>query len=171
MTTYETIYISAPTLTDDEAETLVSGYAEVVTSGGGALYANEKIGRRRLAYPIKKFEDGIYARLLYGSDASVPRELERRMRLSDKVLRFLTVKLDEEWAAASREQAVRDEQARKEAAKAAQEEAARREVAEAEASQEAGTRRAEATAEEPTPRAPEDASGGQAESRASDGQG
>jgi len=116
MQTYETLFVTTPTLTDDEERATVESLSEIVTGGGGTMVANDRMGRRRLAYPIMKHTDGVYVRFLYDSDADVPKALERRMRLSDKILRVLTVRLEERWALASKEQAVRDAQARIEAA-------------------------------------------------------
>src|SRR5262245_56031636 len=82
------------------------------------------MGRRRLAYVVRKFEDGVYTRFLYDSTPAAPKELDRRIRLSDKILRHLTVRLEPDWAEAAKEQAVRDEQARQEAARLAAEGAA-----------------------------------------------
>jgi small subunit ribosomal protein S6 len=113
--TYETIFITDPTLTEDDERTIVGGFAQIVSEGGGSMVANERMGRRRLAYPIKKFDDGVYTRFLYDSEPGVPKELERRIRISDKVIRYLTVRLEPDWAVASKEQAVRDAQARAEA--------------------------------------------------------
>jgi small subunit ribosomal protein S6 len=135
--TYETLFITLPTLTEDEEKAAVGALVQVVHDGGGSLAAADRMGRRRLAYPIRKFEDGVYTRLLYDADPAVPKELDRRIRLSDRVLRHLTVRLDEGWAAAAKEQAVRDAQARAEA------EAARAAEAEAgEAIEDAGSRQA-----------------------------
>jgi hypothetical protein len=79
------------------------------------------MGRRRLAYPIQKFEDGVYTRFLYDSEPTVPKELDRRLRINDKVIRHMTVCLEPDWAVAAKEQAVRDAQLRaeQEAARAA----------------------------------------------------
>jgi small subunit ribosomal protein S6 len=103
--TYETIFITSPTLTDEETETTVSMLAGVITDGGGDMIANERMGRRRLAYPINKFDDGVYTKFLYESEGTIPSELDRRGRLADQVLRSLTVRLDKEWAADARVQA------------------------------------------------------------------
>ncbi len=108
MPTYETLFITPPTLSDDDERATVEGLAAIVTDGGGAFTVNERMGRRRLAYAIRKFEDGVYTRFLYDADIAVPKELERRIRLSDNVLRSLTVRLEEDWAAASKIQAVKD---------------------------------------------------------------
>jgi len=113
--TYETVFITVPTLTDDEESALVGGLAQIIADGGGTLAANDRMGRRRLAYAIGKCDDGVYTRFLYDSEPAVPKELERRIRISDKVLRYLTVRLEPDWAVAAKEQAVRDAQARAEA--------------------------------------------------------
>ena len=115
MRTYETIYITNPTLTDEDDQATLEQFASVVTEAGGSVAVQERMGRRRLAYPIRKMEDGVYHRILYDSETSVPKELDRRLRISDKVLRHLTVYMDPEWAQATKEQAVRDAQARAEA--------------------------------------------------------
>jgi small subunit ribosomal protein S6 len=112
--TYETLFITLPTLSEDEEQASVAPLAQIV-SERGVMVANERIGRRRLAYPIKKFEDGVYTRFLYDADEALPRELERRLRISDKVLRHMTIRLEEDWAVAAKEQAVRDAAARVEA--------------------------------------------------------
>ncbi len=116
MQTYETLFVTTPTLTDEEEQSMVEVLAQIVTDGGGTFTANERMGRRRLAYPIQKYNDGVYVRFLYDSDPAVPKELERRLRISDRILRVLTVRLEPKWAVAAKEQAVRDAQARVEAA-------------------------------------------------------
>jgi small subunit ribosomal protein S6 len=113
--TYETVFITLPTMTDEEERVVVDALTAVVTDGGGVFAANDRMGRRRLAYPIKKFEDGVYTRFLYDSDSGVPKELDRRLRISEKVIRHMTVSMELDWAVASKEQAVRDAQARVEA--------------------------------------------------------
>ena len=163
MQTYETIFITIPTLTDQEESDLVEGWAAVVTDGGGSFAANERMGRRRLAYPIRKFEDGVYVRFLYDSASEVPHELERRFGLSDKVLRHLTVKLERDRAVAAKEQAVKDAAARVEAEAARLRQAEERAEAEAKAEAEAEAKaeeeakaRAEAEAAAPEETAPEE---------------
>ena len=139
MPTYETIFITVPNITEDDERATVETLAQIVTDGGGSMVTRDRMGRRRLAYPIRKFEDGVYTRLLYDSDAAVPRELERRFRLSENVLRYLTVCLEKEWAVQAKEDAVRDAKRRAEAeaaAVAAAIEAAKEEAAKAEAAKE-----------------------------------
>lgn len=121
MPTYETLFITLPTLTEDEEKATVSAMVQAVTDGGGQVVAAERMGRRRLAYSIRKFDEGIYQRLLFDAPRELPRELERRVRISDRILRHLTVRLEEDWAEAAKKQAVRDAEARAEAARAAAE--------------------------------------------------
>lgn len=120
MPTYETLFITLPTLTDEEEKATVAAIVQTLADNGGQLVAAERMGRRRLAYPIRKFDEGVYQRLLYDAPPQLPRELERRMRISDRILRHLTVRLEEDWAEAAKQQAVRDREAR-EAAELARE--------------------------------------------------
>ena len=113
--TYETVFITVPTLTDEEDRGVVDALAAIVSDGGGVFTANDRMGRRRLAYAIKKFEDGVYTRFLFDSEPGVPKELDRRLRINDKVIRHMTVRLEPDWAVAAKEQAVRDAQARADA--------------------------------------------------------
>jgi small subunit ribosomal protein S6 len=146
--TYETLFITPPNLVPEDESTTIETMSQIVTEGGGSITVAERMGRRRLAYPIREFDEGVYVRLLYDSGVDVPKELERRIRLADNVLRGLTVRLDEDWAKHAKEQAVRDAQRRAEA------EAAAAAAAEAEAEKAA----AEAEkAEEPTEKAEEPA--------------
>jgi small subunit ribosomal protein S6 len=112
MQTYESLFITPPTLTEDEERETIEAMARVVADGGGSMVANDRLGRRRLAYPILKHADGIYVRFLYDAEAAVPKELERRMRISDKILRVLTVRLDPDWADHAKKQVVLDAEAR-----------------------------------------------------------
>ena len=137
MQTYETLFITTPTLTEEEEKTTVETLSEIVTQGGGSMVVNERMGRRRLAYPIQKHNDGVYIRFLYDSEAAVPKELERRIRLSDRILRVLTVRLEGKRATVTKEQAIRDAQARVEAAERELVEAAEREALEAAAKEKA----------------------------------
>ena len=107
MKTYESIIITTPELPEAEEKALMDGMVAIINDRDGTLHINDRMGRRRLAYAIKKSEDGVYTRLLYDSESDVPREMERRLHLSDKVLRVMTVFLEKQWAVDARDHAVR----------------------------------------------------------------
>jgi len=123
LTTYETIIITTPEMPEDDEKALIESMISIVTERDGKLHINDRMGRRRMAYPIKKLDDGVYTRLLYESGSDAPQEMERRLRISDKVLRVMTVHLEKEWAKDAREGAVQLIADREEAARRAVEEA------------------------------------------------
>lgn len=94
MRSYETIYIVQPDLNDDEFKVLSEKVQETITSMNGECSRLEDWGSRKLAYLVKKFSRGRYFYLNFEGDAPLVAELERRLRLDDKVLRFQTVKLE-----------------------------------------------------------------------------
>jgi small subunit ribosomal protein S6 len=89
---YETGVIIAPNLSDGEIEQQIRQMTELIASMKGHLLREERWGKRKLAYPIKKFTDGYYLFLDYEAEPEVPAELERRFRQSDQILRYMTVK-------------------------------------------------------------------------------
>lgn len=133
MQTYETLLITPPNLAEEDEKTAVDALLAIITDGGGKMHAQDRMGRRHLAYPIQKFEDGVYFRFLYEAEAAVPKELERRSRISDKFLRSLTVRLTKEWAEDAKKQAVIDAQRRIEMAEQAILDAEAKVLADAEA--------------------------------------
>lgn len=99
MRMYETIIIVQPDLGDEETKALTAKVQEIISSMKGDFKRLEDWGARKLAYPIKKFNRGRYYFLRFDGDASLIAELERRLRLDDKVLRYQSVKLEKEAAA------------------------------------------------------------------------
>jgi len=93
---YETIYICPPNLDEEKREEFSDMVHEVIYDFGGKIIKQECWGKRRLAYKVKHHKEGIYYYFLYGGDGSTVNELERRLKLSDDCIRFLTVRLDEE---------------------------------------------------------------------------
>ena len=96
---YETIYIVQPDLGDDELKGLSAKVQEVITSMKGDFRKLEDWGVRKLSYPINKFARGRYYYLRFDGDAPLIAELERRLRLDDKVIRYQSVKIEKETAA------------------------------------------------------------------------
>jgi small subunit ribosomal protein S6 len=92
MRIYETGFILAPNLADEETEQIILQMADIVTQREGRLIKQDKWGKRKLAYPIKKFSEGFYVFFQYEGKADIPLELERRFKQTDSVLRYLTLK-------------------------------------------------------------------------------
>ncbi len=93
---YETIYIVRPDLADEELKGLSAKVEEIIASMKGDFRRLEDWGIRKLAYPIKKVTRGRYYYLRFDGDAPLIAELERRLRLDDKVIRYQSVKLEKE---------------------------------------------------------------------------
>jgi len=91
---YETIAIASPNVTDDDLNQVVSSLEQVVTDGGGQVLNVDRWGKRRLAYRVKKFEEGNYFLIFHESPAPVVSELERRIRIDDRLIKFMTVLVD-----------------------------------------------------------------------------
>jgi small subunit ribosomal protein S6 len=91
---YETMYILRPDIPEEEVETHVAKYRDIVLEGGGEVLDCQMRGKRRLAYPIAKHREGIYVQLSHNGDGQQVAPLERAMRLSEDVIRYLTVKQD-----------------------------------------------------------------------------
>ena len=93
---YELVYIVAPTASDTELEALQRELNEHIETLGGAVESTDLWGRRKLAYAIGPFTEGIYIVQLISGPAAMISELERRLRVRDQVLRYLTVRVDED---------------------------------------------------------------------------
>jgi small subunit ribosomal protein S6 len=91
---YETMYILSPDIPEEEVETHVNKYRDLVTEAGAEVLDTQMRGKRRLAYPIAKHREGIYVQLNHNGDGQQVATLERAMRLSEDVIRYLTVKQD-----------------------------------------------------------------------------
>ena len=93
---YEVMFIVRPDVVEEELDKLVAGFEATVTNGGGAIKSSEKMGRRKLAYTVRKFNDGNYVLLTISANGPVVHELERRLRVTEPVIKFITVRIDEE---------------------------------------------------------------------------
>lgn len=107
MRTYEIMFILKPDLPEEENERLVSQMESVVTSTGGTLHRAERMGRRRLAYTIEKNRDGYFVLFVIDCETPTVRELERRLKVSDPVMKYLTVRVDEEIKRLEKTQRIR----------------------------------------------------------------
>ena len=93
---YEVMFIVRPDVEDEEADKLIESLGNTVKTGGGVVRSAEKLGRRKLAYQVRKFNDGNYILLTIEADGAVVLELERRLRVTEQVIKFITVRMDEE---------------------------------------------------------------------------
>ena len=93
---YEVMFIVRPDVVEEDTDKLIAGFTTTVTNGGGAVKTVEKMGRRKLAYMVRKFNDGNYVLMTIEADGAVVLELERRLRVSEPVIKFITVRVDEE---------------------------------------------------------------------------
>jgi len=93
---YEVVFISAPATTEDDITKLTSQLEHVVNDKGGKVTKIDNWGRRKLAYRIRKFDEGVYTLLYLESNGREISEIERRLRVTDFVIRYLTVRTDED---------------------------------------------------------------------------
>ncbi|GMT46244.1 MAG: 30S ribosomal protein S6 [bacterium] len=91
---YETVFILTPVLSEDQVKETVKTYEKLITGNGGEIVNRENWGMRKLAYPIQKKSTGFYNLFEYRVDGQFIEKLEVQYKRDEKVLRFLTVKLD-----------------------------------------------------------------------------
>ncbi len=104
---YEVMFIVRPDTQDEDVDKLIAGFEATVTNGGGTVRSTEKLGRRKLAYTVRKFNDGNYILLTVDADGKLIAELERRLRVSEPVIKFITVRMDEEQKRIDKIKAIR----------------------------------------------------------------
>ena len=106
--TYEIMFIIRPDVEEADLDKLIEGFQKNVTDGGGEVKTTEKMGRRRLAYTVRKFNDGFYVLLTIAAEGKLITEIERRLRVSEPVIKFITVRMDEEEKRLAKIKAHRD---------------------------------------------------------------
>jgi small subunit ribosomal protein S6 len=104
---YEVMFIVRPDIEDADVDKLIAGFEQTIINGGGTLRSTEKLGRRKLAYTVRKFNDGNYVLLTVDADGKLVAELERRLRVSEPVIKFITVRMDEEEKRLNKIKAIR----------------------------------------------------------------
>ncbi len=92
MRKYEVMYIIRPDVEQEAVEALVEKLNGIITNGGGEITGHEVIGKKRLAYEINKFRDGIYVLTNFTADGSVVNELDRVIKITDEIIRHLVVR-------------------------------------------------------------------------------
>ena len=111
MRTYEALYIIQPNAGDDEAQTVVDGVESLITEDGGTIVRSETWGKRRLAYEVKGFSEGIYVLVRFECAPTFVKKLESHFKLNEDVIRYLTVHFDEKTLGLETEQVRRNEAA------------------------------------------------------------
>lgn len=94
MNKYELAVIIRPTLEEDALKAEFEGIQELITKFGGNIEKVDDWGKRRLAYGIKKFNEGFYSFITFSANSETPAEIERRMRIKENVLRYLVIRQD-----------------------------------------------------------------------------
>jgi small subunit ribosomal protein S6 len=110
MRNYEIIFIVRPDVADEDVQKLITQMESVVGSAGGKVEKVEKMGRRRLAYRVHKQREGFYVLFYVQGGGDTIREFERRLKVTDTVVKYLTVNTDEILQRAAKFKALRVKQ-------------------------------------------------------------
>ena len=94
MRNYEIMFIVNPNTAEDEIDKVNGQLESIITSGGGKVEKIEKMGKRRLAYAVDKFRDGFYVLVTLNANGEIVKEIERRLRVMDMVIKYITVRMD-----------------------------------------------------------------------------
>ena len=92
--TYETLFICPGDILQEKVESAVEKVKTIISKAEGTISTSELWGRRKLAYPIEKHRDGFYVYMMFNADAKLPGMLNHHYRVTDSILRGLTIKLD-----------------------------------------------------------------------------
>lgn len=111
MRIYEELFIVRPDATDEEVDPLVEQFRNVITQAGGSLDKVDKWGIRKLAYKILRHNEGQYILLQFSSKPETVKEIERRLRVADLVLKYLTVRIDEKLKRIEKRKKAREKRA------------------------------------------------------------
>ncbi|NLC43577.1 MAG: 30S ribosomal protein S6 [Clostridiales bacterium] len=95
MNKYESIYIIRPTVEEEGIKALIERFSNLIQQEGGQIENVDEWGKRRLAYPIDDLNEGYYVLVNFSAESDLPEELERNYKITDDILRYLTIRLDE----------------------------------------------------------------------------
>jgi len=112
---YEVVFVAAPTLTSEELDGFINHIQTVVEGKNGKVVKVDNWGKKSLAYKIKRFREGYYVVLSIEGDGGAIAELERRFRVTDYIIRFISVRIDEALKRSEKIKAIRRRKAPKEA--------------------------------------------------------
>jgi len=115
MRIYEELFIMKPELPEEEIDTFIEQLTGNIGTAGGTVDKVEKWGKRRLAYKVDKFRDGSYVLLQFSSGPEAVKEVERRLRVAEPVIKFQTVRIDETLKRLDKRKKERDQRAARKA--------------------------------------------------------
>jgi small subunit ribosomal protein S6 len=111
MRTYEELFIVRPDATPEEVDPFIEQLKSVITHTGGTLEKADKWGVRKLAYRVLKYNEGQFILLQFNAQPDTVREIERRLRVADLVLKFITVRIDEKLRRIEKRKKAREKRA------------------------------------------------------------
>src|SRR5882672_6756669 len=111
MRVYEELFILKPDAPEEEADAFIEGVKTLITTGKGTIDKAEKWGVRKLAYRVQKYNEGGYVLFQFTSSPELVKEVERRMRVTDMVIKFITVRIDEKMKKIEKRKKARDKRA------------------------------------------------------------
>jgi len=111
MRVYEELFIVKPDAPEEEVDGFIEQIKAVITNGSGAIDKCDKWGVRKLAYRVAKYAEGNYILIQFTSSPELVHEVERRMRVSDLVIKFITVRIDEKQKKIAKRKKSRDKRA------------------------------------------------------------
>ncbi len=115
MRVYEELFIMKPDLPEEEIDVFLEQLKGNIATAGGTIDKVEKWGKRRLAYKVDKFKDGSYVLLQFSAGPETVKEVERRLRVAEDVIKFLTVRVDETLKRLEKRKQDRDKRAARKA--------------------------------------------------------
>ena len=111
MRVYEELFIVKPDAPEEEVDAYIDQLKELITTGQGTIEKADKWGTRKLAYRVQKYSEGVYVLLQFSSSPELVKEIERRMRVTDLVIKFITVRIDEKVKKIEKRKKQRDKRA------------------------------------------------------------
>src|SRR5579872_5011428 len=111
MRVYEELFIVKPDAPEEEVDAYIGQLKELITNGKGTVEKADKWGTRKLAYRVSKYNEGIYVLFQFSSSPELVREVERRMRVTDMVIKFITVRIDEKTKKIDKRKKAREKRA------------------------------------------------------------
>jgi small subunit ribosomal protein S6 len=111
MRVYEELFIIKPDAPEEEADGLVEQIKQVIVSGQGTVDKVDKWGVRKLAYRVQKYNEGLFVLVQFSSSPELVKEVERRLRVADLVIKFITVRIDEKLKKIEKRKKARDKRA------------------------------------------------------------